>query len=270
MAARSLIATALLLALAAIAPAAELGRVAAFEDLRIDGEVRGDVVVLGGDIELAAGARVDGDVIAVLGRVERHPEARVGGRELAVTSLASLQVAGPSGLDGTVLDTAVRVLSSGGWLLVTTALAFVLPARFRAGTRLLVDLGPRALLLGVAAWATLFAALVAVLGLGPGLGPPLAAAVMIAFFALKAMGLATVGAWLGRLPPLGRGGRRWPLTYAVFVGVAVLLVVRLIPVVGGPLWTVVSVLALGVGVVTLLVGEAAPAGGVSELSHQRS
>ena len=45
--------------------------------------------------------------------------------------------------------------------------------------------------------------------------------------------------------------RPLPLSVDVFVGVALLLVVRVAPLVGSPLWTVLSVVALGTGVFAL-------------------
>ncbi len=262
MAARSLIGAALVAALVAVAgeaAAAAPALVAALADLRVDGPVSGDVVVLGGDVVLAAGAEVDGDVVALLGRVEVDPAARVSGRVLALTSLASLRVESPVGVDPGLVDGAVRLLSSGGWLLVTTAIAFVHPGRLRAAAPLVrAGLG-RTALLGVVAWLVLFTALVAVLGLGPGLGPPLAATLMLAFFAVKAVGLTALGALVGQ-PLLARSsGRRWPLSFAVFAGVAILLALRVVPVVGGAAWTVAAVVALGAGVMTLATRSPAPA-----------
>jgi hypothetical protein len=250
---------ALLVAGVGEAATAAPARVAALTDVRVDSPVAGDVVVLGGDVVLAPGAEVDGDVVVLLGRVELDPAARVSGRVLALTSLASLQVESPVGVDPELVDGAVRVLSSGGWLLVTTAIAFVHPGRLRATAPLVRAGAGRTALLGVAAWLILFTALVAVLGLGPGFGPPLAATLMLAFFAVKAVGLTALGAVLGQLLLARSRARRWPLTFAVFVGVATLLAVRMVPVAGGAMWTVASVVALGAGVMVLAANGATAA-----------
>jgi hypothetical protein len=95
---------------------------------------------------------------------------------------------------------------------------------------------------------TLFAALVAAIGIGPGLGMPLAAAIALLFLVVKAAGLAILGGGLGsRL--LARFVRRpLPLTAEVFVGVMLILMLRFVPVLGAVVWTAVTIVALGAGV----------------------
>ena len=145
----------------------------------------------------------------------------------------------------------MRLLTSGGWLLVTTALAFLLPTRMRYGMWMVPVLGFKVVFLGVMVGLTLVAALVAVLGLNPALGVSLATAVMVAFFAGKAIGLTVLGGWAGAVVL-----RRWirhplPITLEVFVGMLVLLALRFLPVIGGTLWIMVSLTALGTCVAVL-------------------
>jgi hypothetical protein len=229
------------------------GRVSVLSELRVEDEVEGDVVALGGDVVLASGAAVHGHAIAVLGRVVKAPGSQVDGRVIAVSSLANLTLDPSADVQLPYLAVAVRLLSCGGWLLVVTVLAFALPVRLRLGVVALSRLGLRVVLLGVLATITLFAALVAALSLGPGLGVPLTAGVMLLFLATKAVGLTVVGGLLGELLLRRRLHRPLPLSWAVFVGVAVLLILRVLPVVGGSLWSVASVVAVGAGLFTLVV-----------------
>jgi hypothetical protein len=153
------------------------------------------------------------------------------------------------------LALAIRLLNAGGWLLVTSLFALCSPARLRTGVHLLPELGLRTAAVGAMAYLTLLAALVATVGLGPPLNVPLTAAVVILFLVLKTIGLAVLGGGLGG-PLLDRLLRRpLPRTCGVFVGVGLLLLTRFLPVVGGALWTIASVVALGASV---LVAAPAP------------
>jgi len=248
------LAAALALCLASTAVArAEPGRAAALRSVHVDEAVEGDVVVVAGDLSIGPNARVRGHAVAILGEVEVAPGAVVEGRVVAISSLASLTVDPLLEEQLPLLPVAVKVLNSGGWLLVTTVLAFLLPVRVRLGMRMLPEIGLRVVVLGAMAYLTLVAALVAALGLGPSLGVPLASAVFLVFFAAKAAGLAVIGGGLGSIV-LGRVVHRpLPLTFAVFAGVAVLLACRFVPVVGGLVWTLVSVAALGASVLAMAV-----------------
>lgn len=213
-------------------------------------DVLGDVVVVNGDLRLDPNARVGRHVMAIFGHVEVEPGAVVQGRTLAFSSLSNVALR-PGGTAPLQVNVAVRLVTSGGWLLVTTALAFGLSTRLRYGVWILPQLGFRVFLLGVAAGVTFFAAVVAVLGFGPSVGVPLAVGLTVIFFAFRAVGLTVVGGFLGTLVL-----RRWfrrplPLTLEVFVGVFVLLAVRFLPFLGGLLWSVCSIVALGMGIVAL-------------------
>jgi len=256
---RRLILLLLLVAGPALGPATAYGtelvpnRVAVLSELRIEDEVEGDVIALGGDVVLASGAQVHGHAIAILGRVVVAPGSRVEGRVIAVSSLASLTLDQPSDLQLPHLTTAIRLLSCGGWLLVATGLAFAIPARLRPGVTALPRLGLRVVALGIMATITLFAALVASLSLGPVSGVPLTVGIMLLFLCAKAVGLTVLGGFLGELLL-----RRWPrpplpLSWAVFVGIGALFVLRLLPFAGGALWSAASVVAVGAGVFTLVV-----------------
>lgn len=213
-------------------------------------DVAGDVVVIGGNLRCDPGARVGRHVLVVFGGLRIDPEATVEGRTLAFTSLSRVLLRAE---DDTPLQVSlgVRLVTSGGWLLVTTALAFGLSTRLRYGVWVLPHLGFRVLVLGLAAGITFFAAAVAVLGLGPTLGVPMAAALTLVFVALRAVGLTVIGGYLGGWVLHRLHERALPLTVEVFVGVVALLGIRFLPVLGGVVWSVCAIAALGTGIIAL-------------------
>ncbi len=232
------------------------GDVVAFEaDVHLGpmADVDGDVVVVGGNLRLDARARVGRHVLAIFGDVQAAPEAVIDGRTLAFSSLSTLALRPGEGAPLQV-TLAVRLVTSGGWLLITTALAFGLSTRLRYGVWVFPRLGFWVLVLGLAAGITFFAAVVAVLGLGPTLGVPLAAAMTVVFFAVRATGLTVIGGYLGGILLRRVWNRPLPLTLEVFAGVLVLLAIRFLPFLGGVLWSVCSIAALGTGIIVLATG----------------
>ena len=252
------------------ASAADSGRTAVLSDLRINEQVAGDVVVFGADLELGPGARVEGDavviggdirvaegavvtrhVVAVLGGAEVPVDAEIGGRVLCFSSLATLLSTSSAREPSLHADVSMRLLAAGGWLLVTTGLAFLFPARMRYGAWAVPSLGIKVPALGMMAGLTVFASLIAALGLGPVLGVPLVGGLMVIFFVARAVGLTVLGCWIG-----ARVLKRWvrhtlPISLEVFVGVLVLLAVRFLPVVGETMWTLISLVALGASIAVL-------------------
>ena len=223
-------------------------------------DVDGDVVVVGGNLRLDDRARVRRHVLAIFGDVEVAPGAVIEGRTLEFSSLSNVALR-PGNSEPLQVTLAVRLVTSGGWLLVTTALAFGLSTRLRYGVWVLPQLGFRVLVLGIAAGVTFFAALVAALGLGPSLGVPLSAAMTVIFFALRAVGLTVVGGFFGGVLLRRLWSRPLPLTLEVFAGVLTLLAIRFLPLLGGLMWSVCSIAALGTGIIVLATstpeGEAA-------------
>ena len=210
--------------------------------------VTGDVVAVGGDIRMAEGAAVGRHAVAVFGRAEVPVGADVGGRVLSFASLANLSQGHATGGQSPRVTFAMRLLTSGGWLLVTTGLAFLFPVRMRYGAWAVPVAGVKIPALGLLVGLTVVASLVAALGLGSGLGVPLVAALMLAFFAAKAIGLTVLGCFVGT-SVLGR----WihhplPISLEVFVGVMVLLAVRFLPLAGETMWNLISLFALGASI----------------------
>ncbi len=249
---------------------ASSGRTAVLSDLRIDERVAGDVVVFGADLELGPKARIEGDavaiggdirvaegavvtrhVVAVLGGTDVPVSADIGGRVLCFSSMATLLSTSSVQKSSLQTDVSMHLLAAGGWLLVTTGLAFLFPTRMRFGAWALPSLGIKVPALGMMAGLTVFASLIAALGLGPVLGVPLVAGLMVIFFVARAVGLTVLGCWIGAVVL-----KRWvrhplPISLEVFVGVLVLLAVRFLPVAGETLWTLISLVALGASIAVL-------------------
>ena len=199
---------------------ASSAKVGALSEMRVNEEVDGDVVVIGGDVVLGPQARVHGHAVSIFGSVRLEPGAQVDGRVIGLSSLASLSLVPIQEDQGGHLDTALRFATAGGWLFVTTLIAFLWPAPIRRGVAALPQLGAKTLVLGVMVAITLVAGLIAVVGLGPFLGLPLAAALAVAFLVVKALGLAVLGGGLGTaLLRRAVPSRILPITTQVFVGV---------------------------------------------------
>lgn len=264
-----LTAAALTLWVAGAAPAlaSPRGEATMLQTLRVDHEVDGDVLVVGGDLVLGPNARVHGHAVSIFGRVVADPSARVDGRTLTVRSLASLTVREGSAAEGERVQWAVRLLTSGSWLLATTLLAFLFPVPLRRSARVLPAVGPQVLVVGAMAMVTLVAAVVAALGLGSVLGVPVVVAIFLAYMLAKTAGLALIGAALG-----GRLffalGRILPMSAQVLAGVSILLVIRFVPMAGGVVWSLVSVAAVGAGVLAVSAsGAGHPLGSAARASR---
>jgi len=248
------------------------GRAAVLTDLEVNGSIEGDVVVFGADLVLGARSRITGDavavggnvrivpgaeigrhVVAVFGVVEIDGDAEIGGRVLSLSSLTSLTTGAGVAERPRRVSFAMRLLASGGWLLVTTGIAFLFPIRMRLAAWSVPGFGVRIPAVGLMIALTAVVSLLAALGLGPGLGMPLVAALMVVFFIAKSLGLTVIGCVVGTWVL-----RRWvrhplPISLDVFVGVMVLLALRFMPVLGETLWTLISVIALGASIAVISV-----------------
>jgi len=242
---------------AAVTPAARAeaspGRLAVLEDLRIDGPVQGDVVALGGNIELGPQARVQGNAVAVFGRVEAAGEARISGERISLSSLGGLKLDGAGSTVSPRLVWALRLLTWGFWLFIAGSLAAAFPSRTVRGVWTLNRMPAGALGLGIVAALTLLAALVAVFSAGPALGLPGAVALLLVFAAAKALGITLLGGMLGNAVLRRIARRRFHVAFESFLGVALLLSLRMVPVAGAAFWAVASVWSLGATVLALAV-----------------
>jgi hypothetical protein len=219
-----------------------------------DARVTGDAVAVGGSVRIAAGAEVGRHVLAVFGSTEVETGATVAGRVFSFASLASFADVSGAGPSSPHVSVALRLLASGGWLLVTTGLAFLFPVRLRYGAWALPPLGYKVPALGALVALTVTASLVAALGLGPVLGVPLIAGLMVLSFAAKAVGLTVLSCAVGSAVL-----RRWlhhplPITLEVFVGMLGVLALRFFPFAGETVWSLLSIMALGASIAVIGVG----------------
>ncbi len=249
--------TALLLAaVLAGAPAPRLGAgvavdrptqgpvVALLADAVISSEVAGDVVAVGGDVELAAGASVRGDVVALGGRVTGP--GKVTGRVASTGGLGLLGPHGPGPSNGWALALGLRLLRAGVWLVLGSLVILALPQSVRTfGTRLAGE-RMRSLLIGVLAllvWLAVVVLALAVTNSPLGVGCLLLAVALL--LALKLAGVVAVAWACGRaaagilpVPLRGEPARTG-------VALIVLLALALVPVVGPVLWLLVNVVGIG-------------------------
>ena len=218
---------------------------------RIDGVVAGDVIVLGGDVELGPLARLGGDVFVLGGRVDAESGAVVAGRTVAYPRAPSslLVLAEGPVLGQAALSSAVAMLNLAlllAWLLVTLVLVAGFDPALTATAQSVLERPFRnffAGLVAVLAVAVTFAVLTAV---APALlGVPLLAVCGVAILVCKLWGTAAVFLAVGaRLLPdrLGLAGR--PLA-AALCGLLALGLIKMAPYVGGWTWTIVTCVGIG-------------------------
>lgn len=245
------------LSLVATSAAASPGRASLLEPITVNSRVDGDVVAMGANVVLGPKADVRGHVVALFGAVQRDPGARVEGRVVGIKSL----VGGVLTEEGTAVPVRVRLgldlLLASVWLVTAAVLAALLPGRIVIGAWAMDRLGLRVLGVGIMVVVTVIMALLAAVSLGPGVAVPVLTMLMLVAMAGKAFGLTLLGAALGGRLASRVTRLRLPVTVTTFIGVAVLVSARFIPVVGGLTWAVVSLWAVGAGLLGATLGRAA-------------
>jgi hypothetical protein len=231
-----------------------LGDVAALDgSVRVTGSVGGDVIVLGGDAELASTAVVAGDVFALGGSVRAAPGAEVGGRMVSHATFRSAWltlIEGPtlglSALDPVVVGGKLALVTA--WLALTLLLLAVSGRELTATAESVLARPLGNVLVGLTAvLALLLAAVFFSAFAGALIGVPLLALVVLFALALKLWGtvavfLAAGRVLLTRLP----GRRRRPTALdAAVAGLLVLGLVKLLPWIGAWGWTAVTLLGVG-------------------------
>ena len=251
--------TALLLAVALVAaPSPRVGApvdvtrptrgpvVTLLADVVVSSEVVGDVVAVGGDVELAPGAVVRGDVLALGGSAFGAGTAT--GRVVSLGGLSS-----PTSRQGGTAAWGMAMLRVGAWVVLGTLLVLVAPRLLRSTGERVVERLWQTPLAGAFALLVWFVTIVFVLAVA---ATPLGAACLLLGVGLlllaKLLGVAAVAWVLGRaaagwLPPAWRG--ELPRT-----GIAILLLsaFSVVPVLGPAVWLVVNVVGVGAVVGALL------------------
>ncbi len=218
--------------------------------VRITGRVEGDVIVLGGDAELAPTAHVVGDVFVLGGTIGTRAGARIDGRAVShpTFSAAWLTLLEGPALDGSATSAVVlgaKLALLAAWLVVGFVLLAVSGREVRRTSERVRAEPFHAFwvgLTGVLAMfltALLFSAFAAVV-----VGLPLLALVVLGALLLKLWGLVAVfhaaGAWIGM-----RFGRHWAPVECLLAGLAVLGLVKLVPYVGIWVWTAATLIGVG-------------------------
>ncbi len=223
--------------------------VAVLGDVYVSSEVDGDVVALGGDVQLAPGAVVRGDVVAVGGNASGP--GTVTGRAVGVGGLSfdRGRAAGARGPVAWGLD----LLRAGLWVTLGSLLVLLLPRWVRSTGERLARQSWQSPVIGVLALLVwLFTVMLALAVTATPLGAAcllLAVSLLLLAKLVGIVGVAWVvgraamsflpGAWRGELPRTG-------------IALLVLAGLSLVPVVGASLWLIANVVGVGAVVGALL------------------
>ncbi len=213
-------------------------------DVRVTSEVVGDVVAVGGNVELAPGASVRGDVVAFGGRVA-GPGA-VSGRVASGGGLGPAGGGGLAGARGSVSGLGLGLLRAGVWLTLGSLMILALPGRVRgAGVQLAASplrsaaVGALALLV----WLALVVLALAVTDSPLGVAFVLLAVALL--LAAKLAGVVAVAWVVGRaaaprlpVPLRGEMARTGTALLA-------LTLFALVPVVGPVVWLAANLIGIG-------------------------
>ncbi len=223
---------------------------------RVSGEVNGDLIVLGGDAELAETAAIGGDVYVLGGLIEAASGAAIGGRSVAYPEASDLWVTlmgAPSmGLPSTsrlVLGARLALLAFWSFMVL---FVLAIGRRELISTSESVQIEPfRNFFVGLTGVAAMvLTALFFSAFSGALLGVPLLVLVAVVALVLRFWGMVAVfhalGAWLHRR--MGKG-RPVPLTAATW-GLLSLGVLKLIPYLGIWSWTMATFIGVGAALTT--------------------
>jgi len=231
--------------------------VAVLADVRIAARVSGDVIVWGGNVSFAPGGSVAGDVLVFGGDVEAPPNAAlpVEGRVSTPGSLLRLYLSemrrAPwegSGLVASVFS-GLRLLALSVWLAIALALLWLFASPLARAAMSAEEDWSGSLLAGALGVLTIFLAAGAVLALLPSaIAVPLALAFGAVAVVAKVFGMAALFLLLGQKLLKSVAPSRRPAALAA--GFAVLGAVSLLPLVGPLVWSVASIVAVGIALVS--------------------
>jgi hypothetical protein len=235
-------------------------------DVQIDSLVRGDVVVIGGSVHFGPQGRVEGDLVALGSAIDARDISKVGGRVIRPFWIGS--AAQKVTHDYDLLDTLDRRFSlliaafKLSMLLVWLALAllFVLAApRALRNSSLEVRAGLlHSLVIGLVAFTSVILTAIVFSYLIPFMiGVPLLIALAVVAVVAKIYGMVVVFHAVGTLLFAARSrealDRRRVLKgdlAMVVLGLLVLGLFRMVPVIGGFVWMLASLIGLGVALQT--------------------
>ncbi len=231
--------------------------VAVLADVRIAARVSGDVVVWGGNVSFAQGGSVAGDLLVFGGSIEGPSGGAlpVEGRVSTPGSLLQVYLsemrrapwegagAGPSVLGG------LHLIALSAWLAVALALLYFFASPLARAAMSAEQDWSGSLLAGALGVLTLFLAAGAALSLLPSaVGIPIALASAGIAVVAKIFGVAALVLLLGQRLVKSVAPARRPAALAA--GFVVLGGVSLIPFVGAVVWSVASIVAVGVALMS--------------------
>ena len=220
-------------------------------DVRVASEVVGDVVAVGGNVELAPGSSVRGDVVALGGRTSGT--GAVSGRVASEWTLVPLAPNRGIARGDAASAWGFALLRAGGWVVLGSLLLLVFPGRVRAVGAQLAAQRWRAPVVGALALAVWLAVVVLAMALT---ASPVAVACLLLAVAIlllaKLVGVVAVASLLG-----GAVARRLPIAVrgeAARAGVALVVLcgLALVPVLGAAVWFIANVVGIGAVVGTAL------------------
>ena len=241
----------------------------------LNGRARGDVVAVLGSVELGPQAEVEGDVVVIGGKLIRHPGAVIHG---GTNNIVSFPMPGLEGLrpwarHGALylrpLAVAPGVEWAWGLALGFLALYVLIAVLFRDPVDRCVETlrtqPGRTILTSVL--AMLLTPIVFSLLVVTVIGIPFIPFVAAGLFAAQLFGKAVVLAWIGRsLLKVAKASETLHAALAVLLGGVLVTVLYLVPILGFVVYTLLSILAVGIAIYALILatksrqnGEPAPA-----------
>jgi hypothetical protein len=232
--------------------------VAVLSDVRVAARVSGDVIVWGGNVSFAPGGSVAGDLLVFGGTIEPPPGQTlppVEGRVSTPGSLLHLYLSEmrrapwEDNAFGTSVLSGLHLIALSAWLAVALALLWLFSSPLARAAMLAEEDWSGSLLAGALGVLTLFLAAGAALSLLPAsLGIPIALASAAVAVVAKIFGMAALFLILGQKLVKSVAPARRPAALAA--GFAVLGGVSLLPFIGALIWSIASIVAVGVALVS--------------------
>lgn len=226
--------------------------------VRVSGRVEGDLIVLGGAVELASTARVEGDVFILGGHLDAAPGALIGGRSVAYPEASQALVTliegpalGLSSASPIVIGAKLALLAF--WALVALLL-FAVSGREMLSTSESIRVEPfRNFMLGLTGiFSMVLTALLCSAVSGAFLTMPLLVLVAVAALVLRFWGMVAVfhalGGWLCERLAV----RRPVPLVSVCCGLLALGLLKLIPWIGIWTWSLATFIGVGAALSTKL------------------
>ena len=216
--------------------------------LDISGTVRGDVVGIMSPTHIRDGAEIHGDLVSIGGPLDRAPGSNVGGQEVKLNFLDMIPFlrGGWAGLWKLLF--LIKLAKLAGLFLMLLLVTALVPRRISVVAAAFPSRWAMSILAGLVAYcATLVLCFLLAITI---IGIPLAIALWFAAKVIKWIGLASILFLMGHT--LGRNVLKRELSHfaAVLGGFAVYAVISLVPFFGGVFALSMSVLALGIAILT--------------------